>query len=170
MNAAQLAHHLGTSRQAVLRAAANGRLSRSVRRDDTGRVVDFDPAEAAREWEANRTQPPRQIAAQPAAVAEVAERLKDVVVANHDEERRYRLQLVPFVVEGAAEALRRQGRVPTATALAEALHLEPGDEDAGVDILVALDEILESGPAAGQRRFAAARGVGRAAVLHQECE
>ncbi len=165
MTAAQLAHHLGCSRQAVLKAAAKGRLTRCVRRDDHGRVVDFDPTIAAEEWEANRTQPLTRIAAQPAAVAEVAERLSEVVVASLDDGRRYRLQLVPFVVEGAAEALRGLGRVPTAAALAEALRLELGAEDAGIDVLVALEEVIEDGPRAGEARNEAARQVGRAAVL-----
>jgi hypothetical protein len=52
-------------------------------------------------------------------------------------------------------------------ALAGALRLEPGDEDAGVDVLVALEEILENGPARGAVRNLAARRAGQAAVLQE---
>lgn len=139
----------------------------SVRRDERGRVLDFDPVEAAREWEANRNQVARSVAAQPAAAAEVSQRLRAAVVANLDDVRRYQIELVPHVVEGAAEALRALGRAPTASALSAALRLEPGEVDAGLDVLAALEEVLEDGPPPGEARFEAARGIGRAAVLEE---
>lgn len=50
MKPAEFARLIGASKQAVSKACASGRLSRSATRDERGRVVDIEPVEGRREW------------------------------------------------------------------------------------------------------------------------
>lgn len=171
MNVRQFAKHVGVSHPAVLKAIDRGRLTRSVSRDARGRV-DIDPAEGAVEWAESRSRMPpagrgtrEPVAAPPVDVRlEVTRRLAAIVEADLAEVQRYVLELVPHAVEGAFEALRSTGVEPTTAALAEALRIDPPDEDAALDVSIALQAIVEDGSCGGPAA-ACARQAGRAAVL-----
>jgi hypothetical protein len=165
VNVSQFARHIGKTHPAVLKAIKTGRLSRSVRRDAQGRVIDIDPAEGVREWKNRAKLPPpsRSKARGPSAAesADVTRRLAAVVEADFDEVKRLALDLVPHVIEGAREVLRAaKEREPTAAELVAAFALDSG-EDAAPFVFASLSEACEQG---GEPAIEIAREAGRDAA------
>lgn len=152
----------GTTRQAVAKAKAAGRLRRSLGADGT--IGDAELADA--EWRAN-TDPSKGPELRPArrdrltstaAVAEIEGRLREIMAADYDDTKRRALALIAPLVAGAVEELRTGGRA-SAAALAAALRLDdPTDDDAGIEVLGAVGEIVEFGSA---DPVEAARAAGR---------
>jgi hypothetical protein len=165
---AEFAKQQNVTRQAVEKAIKRGRLVGSITHDAEGRVV-IAPELGAAEWLSAERLPtnPGALAAHslkhlsaPAAKA-VARRLEGIVSANVADRLRYERALVAPVVDGAAEALRVSGRKVTEAELVAALHLEHDDEDAGAELLVAIEDLAnEGGPELATR----ARQLGREAV------
>jgi hypothetical protein len=173
MNVPEYAKRRRVTAQAVRKAIASGRLVRSVARDERGRV-EIDAAVADVEWN-QRTDPQkihthRELFAPPAVSAldfpEATRRLTALVEADFAEVQRYVLELVPHAIEGAAEALRAaRQRNPTEAEIALALRLDPEDEDAGIDVIVSLQEIVDGTGAKAGGAVELAREVGRAAAV-----
>ncbi len=173
MNIPEYARRRGVSAQAVRKAIASGRLVRSVARDAKGRIG-VDAALADVEWE-RRTDPQkihthRELFAPPATSAldfpGALRRLTALVEADQADLLRYLRELVPHVIEGCAGALRGSlQRNPTEAEVALALRLDPEDEDAGLDVLVELHDIVEGVGAASESAAELARQAGRDAVL-----
>jgi hypothetical protein len=193
VNVRQFAKHIGVSHPAVLKAIKQGRLAGSVRRDARGRV-DIEPAEGAREWDnrgrlspaerrgerdpfstAERVRPPAAVGnplpgtrpPAPDVPADVSRRLVELVDEDLADVRGCVLVLVPHVLAGAIDALRDLGREPTAAEIVTALGLEPSDEDAGIDLLVAMHEIVEGDGAGSALAADLARQAGWEAAVRR---
>jgi hypothetical protein len=172
----QYAKHRGCARSTVQAARRTGRLRRSVSTDAGGRIW-IDPEVADREWQASTledripltgpTAPRKRPSPAPPPAAEVAEitrRLAAIVSTDCDETKGHVLELVPHAVEGAVEALRSARREPTVAALVNALRLDPDDEDAALEVSLALQAIVDEAPSRADA-VEMARRVGSAAVL-----
>lgn len=155
------AKHRGCARSSIQAARRRGRLSRAVSTDENGRVW-IDPEVADREWAAStyadrapltgRTAPRRRSSAgggpKPAELAALEQRLAAVVKADLAEAERFILErLVPELVEGALEELRRAGGGSTAADVATALRLDLDDEDSCIEASTSLCEIVFSATA-----------------------
>ncbi|ACG73247.1 conserved hypothetical protein [Anaeromyxobacter sp. K] len=153
MKLAEFAALVKASKQAVSKAAGpGGRLRRSVRRDERGRVVDIDRTVGLEEWRnAELPRHPAAVEARlqlekappadderplpelPAAdVQRLVARLLEVVATLQADEREIVAEALPDAVAAAAGALQRAGYPPTIAQIAEALDLESGaDGDGG---------------------------------------
>jgi hypothetical protein len=117
----EFARLVGVSHPAVLKGVANARLSRSVRRDARGRVVEIDRELGLREWEGNRTRLSPDVlsgkrsarrASPPASAPALVFGGLDALDRPGAAFVGVRIDLGPFLA-GVAEALREQGREPT---------------------------------------------------------
>jgi hypothetical protein len=145
-----------------------------VTKDERGRVW-LDPVLADAEWEANtqtdrvpRTGPTAPRALRPTASAapppQVVRRLEQLLAEDLEETERHVRELIPHAVAGAAETLRRAGHQVDEDDLVEALSLQADDEDAGIEVLFGLRQIVEVGDGPGLA-VDQAKNVGRQVVL-----
>lgn len=171
MKVREFAKHIGVSHVAVLKAAQSGRLNRSVRRDDQGRVVDVEPVLGAKEWaNKGRLSPAeRNGARDPGTPASAAPNL---VLGGLDAIGRpgapflgIRIPLDAFL-EGASSALREVGKEPTPDALRAAVAAR-GDAAWWVAAFAALSAAFE-GELSAEEIAAMWEAEGHEAVLGEE--
>jgi hypothetical protein len=175
MTPADFARLIGVSKQAVSKACAAGRLSRSVTRDELGRVVGIEPEEGKREWLRAKA-PQASEANEKRALVEAAVRREaargsnpapSLVLGGVDplEPGRafvgVRFPLGRFLT-GAAGALRDSGREASPEAL-RAVVEGMGEEAWWVAVIAALNARLDPGVSAEQL-LAMWESEGRAAV------
>jgi hypothetical protein len=165
MNVSEFARQLGVSPQAIRKACASGRLSRSLTRDERGRVIAIDAKLGAEEWERRRTRLTPARTTPMRDTAPVVARLLELVAELQADSREHVAEALPFVVEAAADALRSSGRPSTAEAVAKALALDAGLDGPALAIASALLDAVEDMDTGKNEIREVARRAGRAAVL-----